>query len=74
MGYTMKNNDTMTEILIQLTKLNASVDENTRDLKYHIKRTDLLEKKTNYITYLLLIGAGASAPSFVPSILKVLGL
>lgn len=69
-----KLQDTLTEIRVELAKISASSDENTRDLKYHIKRTDLLEKKTNYITYLLLMGAGASAPSFVPSILKVLGL
>lgn len=69
-----KLQETLTEIKIELTRLNLLVEENTRDLKYHIKRTDLLEKKTNYITYLLLIGAGASAPSFVPQILKVIGL
>lgn len=69
-----KTQNTLMEIKIELTKLNASVDENTRDLKYHIKRTDLLERKTNYITYLLLMGAGASAPSFVPALLRVIGL
>lgn len=69
-----KLQETLTEIRILQAQMNAKVDENTRDLKYHIKRTDLLEKKTNYITYLLILGAGASAPSFVPTILKVLGL
>ena len=67
-------NDKLTGIMIMQAEMNAKVDENTRDLKYHIKRTDNLEKKTNYITYLLLLGAGASAPSFIPVILKVIGL
>ena len=69
-----KLHETLTDIKVSLAKLESQGQENTRDLKYHIKRTDLLEKKTNYITYLLLMGAGASAPSFIPQILKLMGL
>lgn len=62
------------KIKTELAVMNKSLDEIVRDLKYHIRRTDMLEQKTNRITYMLLLGAGASMPSFIPSILKLLGL
>lgn len=57
-----------------MAKIETIVDENTRDLKYHIKRTDLLEQKTNRITYLLLLAGGTMLPTVGPSLIKLLGL
>ena len=44
------------------------------DLRHHIKRTDLLESKTNKIWYLILLGAGAGIAEYGTGILKLLGL
>lgn len=67
------NDEKITQILVEMQALRSSQDEMVRDLKYHIKRTDMLEQKTNRIIYLLVLGAGASLSTFGPSILKVLG-
>jgi len=60
-----------------LDKIN-SVDKTQQaievDLRHHIKRTDMLEKKTNKIWYLILLGAGAGIAQYGTSILKILGL
>jgi len=69
-----KLQETLTSMLVKITKIEASTDENTRDLKYHIKRTDLLETQVKRLTYLLIAGAAANAPSVIPGILKVFGL
>lgn len=61
------------EILIEMQAIRSTQEEMVRDLKYHIKRTDMLEAKTNKIIYLLVLGAGASLSTFGPNILKILG-
>ena len=57
--------ETQQEMLIQLT-------ENTKDLKYHIKRTDLLEGKVSKLYQLILLGAGASMVLYGDVIYKYL--
>lgn len=62
------------EMLIQLTRLASTVEENTRDIKYHIKRTDILEGRMQKIIYFLLLGAGSSAALFGKPVMQWLGL
>lgn len=57
-----------------LTKLQAEVEINTKDLAEHIKRTELLEKKLSKVYTVVLVGAGFALAHFGPSILKVVGL
>ena len=39
--------ETQTAMLVDLTAIRKDTERNTENIEYHIKRTDLLEKKVN---------------------------
>ena len=56
------------------TRMEVHVERNTDDLKYHIKRTNIIESKLQKIVYLLLIGAGIGVALYGPTAFKLLGI
>lgn len=62
------------EIKVSLARMSKDVEQNTRDLSYHIKRTDLIEGKLQKMIYLLWIGAGIGLALYGPAAFKLIGL
>lgn len=46
--------------------------KNTEDLKYHIKRTDILQNKVQFMILGLAVVLGGASVKFGPSILQIL--
>ena len=67
-GELLKKHDEVMDKLVQI------VTTNTEDLKYHIKRTDILQSRQYKIIILLAVAMGVALSIFGPSVLKFLGL
>ena len=53
---------------------NVYVEQNTKDLSEHIRRTNILEGKMQKIIYLLILGAGIGMALYGPEALKLIGI
>lgn len=63
-------------LVVTSTEMRKDVDQNTKDLSHHIKRTNLLETKLLKVyqgIYVLIgVGVATGAPSLINFILKVI--
>lgn len=60
-------------ILVSDAALLKDVAQNTKDLAFHIKRTNQLESRVQKVYYLLLLGAGFGLAESWPMLKSVLG-
>lgn len=65
--------DKLDQILKEIQDIKLSQAGMEVDVRHHIKRTDKLETKVNYIWYLVLLGAGAGMIELAPFLKTILG-
>jgi len=62
------------DLIKVLQQINITLAKMEVDVRHHIKRTDALESKVQKIWYLVVLGAGAGAAQYGPTVLKLIGL
>ena len=66
--------ETIGEMKIEQVSQGITLRNNTKDMRTHIKRTNILEGKVQKVWYFAMFAAGVITVKFGPEIIKMLGV